>query len=195
MDLLQALGEVVAFLEEERVPYVLIGGLAVQHWGEPRTTRDIGITVLMDEANLDRFLERALTRFRARLPDAVAFAREHRIVLLATRSGVPVDISLGIPGYEEEVMQQAMTVDLPGVGPVRLISAEDLIIHKMVAGRPRDVEDVERILIRQRLKVDLAYIRGWLAEFAPLVDGHDPQAAFEAALARAKKALSSSAQT
>lgn len=71
MDLLQALGEVVAFLEKEQVPYVLIGGLAVQHWGEPRATRDIDITVLMDEADLERFLERVLTRFRARLPDAV----------------------------------------------------------------------------------------------------------------------------
>ena len=106
MDLLQAVGEVVAFLEEERVPYVLIGGLAVQHWGEPRATRDIDVTVLVDEAAFDRFLERALTRFRPRLPDAAAFAREHRMVLLATRSGVPVDISLGIPGYEESTISE-----------------------------------------------------------------------------------------
>ncbi len=91
-------------------------------------------------------------------------------------------------------MRRAVTVDFPGVGPARLISAEDLIIHKMVASRPRDLEDVERILVRQCLKVDLAYIRQWLAEFAPLIDGHDPLAAFEAALARAKEALSSSTQ-
>lgn len=45
-----------------------------------------------------------------------------------------------------------------------MISAEDLIIHKCVAGRARDIEDVEGVLIRQHEHLDLHWIRSWLSE-------------------------------
>ena len=47
--------------------------------------------------------------------------------------------------------------------PVRFASREDVIIHKILAGRPRDLEDVETILRKQ--KVDTMYIRQWLEAF------------------------------
>ncbi len=45
-----------------------------------------------------------------------------------------------------------------------------MIIHKCVAGHPRDLEDVKGILLRQR-ELDLDYIRRWLREFEGLVQG------------------------
>lgn len=41
MTVLSVAAEVAAFLEELDVPYAIIGGLAVQHWGEPRLTHDV----------------------------------------------------------------------------------------------------------------------------------------------------------
>ena len=96
-----------------------------------------------------------------------------------------MDISLGIPGYEEEAFERAVEVNFPEVGKLRLIGPEDLIIHKCVAGCPRDLEDVESVLIRQRLKL----IRDWLQEFRPVIDTHDPLEVFEGALTRASKVL------
>lgn len=181
MSLLGAVKEITEFLEGHHIPYVLLGGLAVQYWGEPRTTRDVDVTVVVAQGELESFLQKTLERFSPRIADALSFARDHRVLLVKTDTGVPIDISLGIAGYEEEVMRRAVIVSFQDVR-VRMISAEDLIIHKCVAGRARDREDVERILIRQRLQVDVAYIRRWLSDFAPLVETHDVQALFEEAL-------------
>ncbi len=133
--------------------------------------------------SVDTFLQQAALRFQTRLPDAVDFARRSRVLLLQAGNGVPVDVSLGIPGYEEEVMGRAVTVEWPGGKTVRIIGCEDLIIHKCVAGRPRDLEDVRGILQRQQGRVDIPYIRRWLQEFAALVPEHDVAGHFEEALA------------
>lgn len=47
---------------------------------------------------------------------------------------------------------------------VQYATAEDLIIHKVVAGRPRDIEDVRGILSKSRT-IDLAYVEKWLKSF------------------------------
>lgn len=46
-------------------------------------------------------------------------------------------MTLGLPGYEESVIARAVGYDLGGGRGVRLCSAEDLIVHKAVAGRKR----------------------------------------------------------
>lgn len=183
---LQAAAQVARWLERQGIRYFLIGGIALQHWGEPRLTHDVGVTVLVAPEELEAFLEAALRAFRPRHPDAREFARKHRVLLVETADGVPIDISLGIPGYEEEAWTHSRPVRFPKVGRLRLASAEDLIIHKCVAGRPRDAEDVENILIRQRLRVDVERIRFWLQAFREVVEGHDPLAMFEEALRRAQ---------
>lgn len=189
MTLLRAAAKVAHFLDVRKVPYFIIGGLALQHWGEPRMTRDVDITVLVAPEDLESFVDAVLERFNPRIPDAREFALRHRVVLIQTDQGVPVDLSLGIPGYEEEALGRAVRVDFPEIEALRLIGPEDLIIHKCVAGRPRDLEDVEGILIRQRLNLNLDTIRKWLEAFRPVVDTHDPLALFEQALKRARRSL------
>lgn len=188
MTIFEAAAEVARFLDEQVVPYAVLGGVAVQYWGEPRATRDVDIVVMVPSEKMQDFLSAAVQRFRPRLPDALAFARRHQMLLISTADGTPLDISLGIPGYEEEAIRRAVPVSFSGLGPIRLISAEDLIIHKCVSGRPRDEEDVERVLIRQRLALDLHYIRKWLRAFAPLVETHDVRALFENAVKKARAA-------
>lgn len=48
--------------------------------------------------------------------------------------------------------------------------AEDLIIHKLVAGRPRDIEDVRSILLKNP-GYDRAYVQRWLADFEQVTGG------------------------
>ena len=186
MSIFEAAAELAAFLDEQGVSYAVLGGLAVQHWGEPRVTQDVDIVVVVPSEREETFLDDAVQRFRPRLQDAVAFALRQRVLLLLSSEGTPVDISLGIPGYEEQVMRRAVSVSFREFRPVRLVSAEDLIIHKCVAGRARDVEDVERILVRQHLALDVRYIRKWLRTFDPIVESHDVHAVFENALKKAR---------
>jgi predicted nucleotidyltransferase len=187
--ILEAAVQVARWLEKEGIPHFFIGGIALQYWGEPRLTRDVDVTVLVAGEKLDAFLEKVTKAFKPRLPDASDFARRHRVLLIETESGVPVDISLGIPGYEEEVWAHSIEVEFHPFGKLRLISAEDLIIHKCVAGRARDVEDVVSILVKQQLKIDKEYIKSWLHSFREVVEEHDPLELFESALKKAQTLL------
>ncbi|MCG2758537.1 MAG: DUF6036 family nucleotidyltransferase, partial [Desulfobacteraceae bacterium] len=47
---------------------------------------------------------------------------------------------------------------------VNFASPEDLIIHKIFAGRPRDIEDVRTVLLKNP-EIDVRYVRKWLKEF------------------------------
>jgi hypothetical protein len=108
--------------------------------------------------------------FPPRHPDPIAFAQQTRIVPVRARSGCPIDISLSLPGYEDEMMGRAVDYTLEPGRTVRMASAEDLIIHKAVAGRPQDVKDIAGVVYRQRGTLDTTYIRRWLREFAAALD-------------------------
>jgi hypothetical protein len=69
--------------------------------------------------------------------------------------------------------------DLDDGRAVRLCSAEDLIIHKAMAGRPQDLLDIEGVVTRQGTALDLAYVRRWLEELARLADDPEVSARFE----------------
>jgi hypothetical protein len=49
MSIFEAAVEVASFLERERIPYAILGGLALQHWGEPRTTQDVDIVLVSEK--------------------------------------------------------------------------------------------------------------------------------------------------
>ena len=165
----QAAWEIHEFFTRRNVPYVVIGGMAVQHWGEPRFTQDVDVTAAAPPDDPESLVRAILDRFPARLGDAVAFARRNRVILIRAANGCPVDISLSLPGYEDELMQRAVAYEIEAGKTLRLCSAEDLIIHKAIAGRPQDVRDVESVVYRQRERLDAAYIRRWLREFSDLL--------------------------
>ena len=72
----------------------VIGGLAVQRWGEPRLTRDVDLTLLTGFGKEAVFVDALLVSFRSRLPDARDFALRNRVLLLASSGGVPLDVGL-----------------------------------------------------------------------------------------------------
>ena len=129
MSIFDAAVEVCTFLEDNHIPYAVLGGLALQHWGEPRTTHDVDIVVVVPSNQEDDLLQATLRRFRPRMEDALSFAKRYRMLLIATSNDVPVDIALGIPGYEEQALRRSSTVSFVGLAPIRILSAEDLIIH------------------------------------------------------------------
>ncbi len=163
------------FLSERRIPYAIIGGLAVQRWGQPRFTRDVDVTILLPTGGEEPVLRELAAAFPPRVEEPVAFALEHRVLPVVVPEGSEADLSLGLPGYEEEVVARAVPYDLGHGRVVRLCSAEDLLIHKALAGRPQDVLDIEGIVARQGRALDMAYVRRWLRELAAVAG--DPEIA------------------
>lgn len=171
--------EVHQILADLHLPYAIIGGTAVQVWGEPRYTKDLDLTVLAPLEAYSETIGQLLNRFTPRVNDALAFARQYRVLLAQTSSGYPVDISFGLPGYEEEVIGRSVEVEIAPEIRVRICSAEDLIIHKTVAGRVTDVLDIQQIIARHNQSLDLPHIRYWLGVFADLLETDDITTRFE----------------
>ncbi len=133
--------------------------------GETRFTKDLDLTVIVPVEEQESFLQELIDRLPPRREDTIELAQNHRIYLTQTSKGFPVDISIGLPGYEEQLLARAVDYRLEIGQTVRICSPEDLIIHKSVAGRAQDVRDIEGVIVRQAPTLDLAYIRNWLRIF------------------------------
>jgi hypothetical protein len=167
------------FFASRGIRYAIIGGIAVQRWGQPRFTLDVDFTVLIPPGEERPLLKALVDTFAGRRADAVEFALRHRILLLHVPGAADADISLGLPGYEDELVARTVEHDLGDGRNVRLCSPEDLIIHKAVAGRPQDLLDLEGVILRQGRSLDVAYIRRWLHLFSDLMGDHEVLQRFE----------------
>ena len=180
---LDALLEIAKFLESKRIPYAVIGGIAAAVWGRPRATQDADLTVLVPLDQERSFLEDLVRTFPGRIPDAIDFARKSRVALLTASNGVSLDVALGIPGYQEEMLRRARAIEIEQGISVQVCSPEDLIIHKAVAGRGQDRQDILAILERRSSDLDLEYVRRWLAQFDEALGVTEPSKTFETLLA------------
>ena len=165
-DLILAAREVQEALEETGFPFCFIGGLANLHWGEPRLTLDLDLTVMAGWGKEESVIDEILTRIQPRFDDARSFALENRVLLLKTSGGIPVDLALGGLPFEESATSRAKNIPLAGI-PLRICTPEDLVVMKAFANRPRDWSDVEGILLRQKGTLDVAYISDQLTTLEP----------------------------
>lgn len=140
----------------------IIGGVANLRWGEPRLTRDVDATVFAGFGEEEPYIDALLTAYQSRIPDAAAFARENRVVLVVSDDGIPLDVALGGLPFEQEMIGRATRAEMaPGVF-VRTVSAEDLVVLKAFAARDRDWVDIAGVAARQGPALD------WEAVFARL---------------------------
>lgn len=164
----QSIQRVVDFLNEHHIPYMLIGGLAVSIWGEPRITLDADFKVSIDMP-LAEFRKLVFEHFSERPTSFPPHKKSHHILHIWESPGVAVDLLISIFDYEKEAINRAVEMDVMGI-PARVCTAEDFIIHKVTANRLKDWLDVEKILIRQQGKLDVKYIRNWLRQFAEALE-------------------------
>jgi len=161
----EILARLAAALDRHGIPGMVIGGQAVLLYGEPRLTRDIDVTLGVGTDRLAAVLELLPeVPLRALPVDLEAFV--HRTMVLPAlheATGIRVDLVFSFTPYEQEAIARARSVMLGGQA-VRFASPEDVIIHKVFAGRPRDLEDAATI-VRNQPDLDRAYIRRWLEQF------------------------------
>ncbi|ALA57271.1 nucleotidyltransferase [Nitrospira moscoviensis] len=99
------------------------------------------------------------------LVDPQSFTRDTMVLLcLDPATGIRIDFIFSFTPYERQAIDRAARISISHA-QVRFATPEDLIVHKMLAARPRDHEDVTGILLKQP-HLDLAYVRHWLVEFA-----------------------------
>lgn len=142
---------------------------AVNLYGFPRATADLDLTIDLQDRDPAGFVAR-LRRdgFDARFDDA-DFIRATRVIPVVHRAtGLPVDLVLAGPGLEQVFLDGAHRKRLAGV-TVPVISPEHLIVTKLLAGRPKDLEDVRELLAIRGATLDASEIEELLRELeAPL---------------------------
>lgn len=74
-----------------------------------------------------------------------------------------VDMIAAETGYQATALARARVTEFDGI-PLRALAVEDVLIHKMIAGRFKDEADVEDIL-RTGPDMDEDYLRHWLEEW------------------------------
>jgi hypothetical protein len=171
--LFRAARELQEFCDAQGWRSCFIGGLAVQRWGEPRLTGDVDVTLLAGFGNEAAFVDPLLDTYEGRIADARDFALRHRVLLLRAAGGAGIDISLAALPFEESVVRRATAASFGPLVELRTCSAEDLIVLKLFASRPLDLHDVEGVAIRQKGKLDWAYMEEQLRPLSEVKERPD----------------------
>ena len=145
--------EFFASLNDRKVRFLVIGGVARNAYIEPRFTKDIDIWIAPVRPNCERFVA-ALGAF--------GFPSEQ--VDIEQLLTLPKVLFLGVAPWRIDVLTQPAGIEFEscwpnrtsgtyGAQPVGYLGMNDLIVSKRAAGRLRDLADVadlERALARRR---------------------------------------------
>ena len=150
---------------------MVIGGQALLIYGEPRLTKDIDITLGVGTEELGK-LKNAVENLGLKiLPDYPEDFVKKTMVFpcLDEASGIRVDFIFSFSHYERQAIDKSRPVKLGRIS-VRFASLEDVVIHKVIAGRARDIEDIKSLLLKNPC-YDGKYIDGWLEQFDRSLNG------------------------
>lgn len=152
-------------LLNQNIPYMITGGQAVLLYGEPRLTKDIDITlgIGIDGLNKIKSIIKTL-ELKSLVANVENFVDKTMVFpVIDEESGIRVDFIFSFSPYERQAINRAKEIKF-GKTKVKFASLEDIIIHKIIAGRARDIEDVKSVLLKNP-DYDAHYVEKWLAEF------------------------------
>ena len=183
-DLLRALKTVLDGLGHS---WYVFGAQAVLLWGRPRFTVDIDVTVRMHPENRQGLVDAMRAAgFELRVSAADKFIAATRVMpFIHNASGWLLDLVLAGPGLEDRFLERAIIVEIGDGVRVPVISPEDLIVTKILAGRAKDLDDVHGVLLERRDRLDVEAIRTTLHLLENALGQSDLLRAFEQALRRA----------
>lgn len=167
--------------------WYVFGAQAVVQWGRPRLTGDVDVTARLEPEDPTALVTAMRDAgFVLRVDDAGDFVRRTRVLpFLHRATNVPLDLVLAGPGLEEEFARDAVKVAVAGA-LIPFISAADLVVTKILAGRPKDLDDVRGVILAQGADLDVTRIRHRLRQIEAVLDQSDLAPVFEAQLKAAR---------
>ena len=140
--------------------WFLFGAQAAILYGVARLSADIDVTLdLGDKSSRDVVDALAAAGFNPPSRTRAGFIKAARVLPFVHRaSRMPVDVVLAGPGPEDQFFAGTQE-RVVGEARVPVVSAEDLVAMKVLAGRPRDVGAVEAIYAVHGDDLDLHRIR------------------------------------
>ncbi len=153
-----AFAETIAFFHSNRIPYMVVGALAVAIWGRTRATADLDFQIQVD----------SIQSLMKRVPSDWAIDKKwdlHNPMLREIQkrvfvSGIVVDLMLPRDDFENHAFSRRRRKKLWNK-LIFAVNPEDLLLMKLKVGRPRDFDDAISILELQK-SLDFQYIRSWI---------------------------------
>lgn len=144
-------------LVQAGVEFLVIGGVAVGYHGHVRATKDVDVVPAPDAVNLARLAE-VLKRLDAEVEGASEFESEElpdpldpqalalggNWVLLTRLGRLDVMQWIGDDPLWARLSPAALEDEVGGL-TIKIVSYEDLVALKELAGRPEDIIDLERL--------------------------------------------------
>ena len=170
----EVLAAIRAALEPLEIRWYLFGAQAAILYGAARLTADVDITLDPGPHRVEEVLAALeARRFAPRVGNALTFVTETRVLpMVHGPTRIPVDLVLAGPGPEERFLQRAEVREVDGV-PVPVAAPDDLVVMKVLAGRPQDLEDVVAILGAQGSRIDLDRATATLRSVEQALDRRD----------------------
>jgi hypothetical protein len=157
-------------LNKAGIPSIVIGGLAVAAWGEPRVTRDVDLKIHLNRQDADRLLEIISNDFHLLAENPQETLRKQALIFIKDQQGTRLDLLLADTPFDVKAIQRGQDIEIhPGL-KIHLCSPEDLIIYKLISTRLRDHEDAIGVIRRQGDSLDDEYITTWLHQFEEALD-------------------------
>jgi hypothetical protein len=165
---MRALRELWAVLSPLGFPMAVMGGIAVSLWKHVRATQDVDLLIgagPAEEASMIEALQRAGFRVK-RDPPILALGEFRLLQLLYEPPGshleIQVDLLIVSSEYHLQALARRVLVPLPELGiEVAVLKCEDLILHKLLAGRILDRADVGALLRANLATLDRPYLVEW----------------------------------
>lgn len=159
------LDDAIAIIDGVGVSWAVMGGCARNAYAEPRATKDVDFVVQADAALFDR-LERALQGAGFQRATTVAEPGEPvpDLVLYRDGSGRRIDILFAHTAFERSALARRTSFAPSGGTTAHVVSAEDLIIYKLIADRPQDRADIVAVVEAQQARgapLDWSYVEQW----------------------------------
>lgn len=150
---------VCGFLNKNKIEYVIVGGLAVIFYGNPRTTMDIDYVIQLADREIPmlvKFLQE--NNFFADADNMRAAIKEKSHCTVEDKETM---FRLDIKGVYDEmdarVLRNKRKFELENV-IIYIASPEDTIANKLLFAREHDIKDALGIYVRQYDNLDMKYL-------------------------------------
>jgi hypothetical protein len=145
-------------LERARIPYAFGGAIALAYYAAPRGTEDIDVNVFLTAEEAGTCWEE-LERLGIETPAGDRGLHDHQVVL--SWEHTPIHVFLSYDPFHESCKARARRVPFAD-GEIRILSAEDITIFKVIYDRPKDRAEVREVLLCMGERMDVVYTIGWL---------------------------------
>jgi hypothetical protein len=153
-------------LNRLKIPYMLVGSMASNYWGIPRSTHDLDFVLQLDPGSVDALIGGFESGFFIQRESVERALRPpYQFNALDEQSALKIDFwTLHDDVFERAAFARRVEATLFGT-PAWITTAEDVILHKLYWHRlnpsDRQLADAAGVYSVQRDELDRAYLERW----------------------------------